>query len=123
MQDDIKAALGLPPRERHRALLAIHVAALNGHYGDQVQTWAEKLQARRADVWAKLPAQLKADIRAARSLGFHEQQRAMRAIRVAALNGAYGDYAQQVAQTRQTFFQGCPDAASALAAAATDPLS
>jgi hypothetical protein len=42
LQDDIKAAVGLPLRERRRAFTAIRYAALHGGYGDEVQELAEK---------------------------------------------------------------------------------
>ena len=111
LQDDIRAAVQLPLRERRRALLAIRYAALHGGYGDQVQQWAEKVRQRRIEIWKKLPDQLKADVLAARSLPLREQRRAMVAIRYAALQGAYGDWVQSLAQKRREFVQGCPGVA------------
>ena len=68
MQGDIVAALSLDGQEQHRALLAVRYAALHGTYGDQVQRRARALQQRRHELWKSLPDQLKADVRAARSL-------------------------------------------------------
>lgn len=111
LQDDIKAAIPLPLRERRRALFAIRYAALHGAYGEDVQQWAEKVKQRRIEIWQQLPEQLKADIRAARSLPLREQRRAMRAIRYAALHGVYGDWVQSLAEKRRAFLEGCPDVA------------
>jgi hypothetical protein len=123
MQNDIRAALSLRPREQHRAMLAIRYAALHGFYGEQVQTWAKALQHRRAEIWKGLPEQLKTDIRAARSLPFREQRRAMVAIRDAALQGAYGDEVQRLAEKRQAFLAGCPDDVKNYVDTAADPLA
>jgi len=112
LQDDIKAALPLPLRERRRALIAIRYAVLHGAYGEDVQQWAEKVKQRRIEIWQQLPDQLKADIRAARSLPLREQRRAMAAIRYAALHGVYGDWVQSLAEKRREFLEGCPGAAS-----------
>jgi hypothetical protein len=127
MQDDIRAALSLPGREQQRALLAVRYAALHGSYGDQVERWAKALQHRRAELWKTLPPQLRADVLAARSLPYREQRRAMTAIRTAALQGAYGDrvqqLAQQLAQRRQTFLEGCPDEIGSYVADQSDPIA
>ena len=112
LQDDIKAALPLPLRERRHALLAIRYAVLHGAYGEDVQQWAEKVKQRRIEIWQQLPDQLKADVRAARSLPLREQLRAMAAIRYAALHGEYGDWVQSLAEKRREFLEGCPGAAS-----------
>jgi hypothetical protein len=108
MQDDIRAAVQLPLRERRRALRAIRYAALHGGYGDEVQAWAEKVRAHRIELWQQFPDQLKADIRAARALPLREQRRAMRTVRDAALEGAYGDQVQHWAEKRREFVEGCP---------------
>ena len=108
MQDDIRAAVQLPLRERRRALRAIRYAALNGGYGDEVQAWAEQVRQRRIELWQQFPDQLKADILAARSLPLREQLRAIRAIRYAALHGGYGDWVQKLTEKRREFIQGCP---------------
>src|SRR4051794_4072853 len=77
MKNDIVAALSLEGIEQHRALLAGRYAALQGAYGAQVQLRARTLQHRRHELWKALPEQLKADVRAARSLPWPEQHRAM----------------------------------------------
>jgi hypothetical protein len=112
LQDDIKAAVELPLRERRRAFQAIRYAALHGGYGDEVQAWAEKVRERRIELWKRFPDQLKADVRAAWSLPLREQGRAMFAIRYAALHGTYGDWVQELAEKRREFLQGCPGGAS-----------
>ena len=111
LQDDIKAAVDLPLRERRRAFMAIRYAALNGGYGDAVQAWAQKVRDRRIELWRKFPDRLKADVRAARSLLMPEQRRAMVAIRYAALHGGYGDWVQELAEKRRAFLEGCPGVA------------
>jgi hypothetical protein len=123
MQDDLRAALDLRPRAQHRAMLAIRRAALHGGYGEQVQTWARTLQHRRAELWKSFPEQLKADVRAAVSLPFREQRRAMNAVRYAALHGAYGDEVQHLAEKRQAFLAGCPDDVRTYIDSASDPLA
>jgi len=123
MQDDIRSALRLRPRPQHRAMLAIRHTALHGGYGEQVQAWAETLQQRRAETWKSFPDQLKADVRAAVSLPFRAQRRAMTAIRYAALHGAYGSDVQQLAEKRQAFLAGCPDAVTTYIDSASDPLA
>ena len=123
MKDDILAALSLDGIEQHRALLAVRYAALHGTYGDQVQLRARALQHRRHELWKTLPEQLKADVRAARSLPWPEQHRAMVAIRTAALNGDYGDRVQQLAERRQKFMEGCPDEIRSYLDDASDPLA
>jgi hypothetical protein len=112
MKDDIRAALPLPLRQRRAALLEVRHQAITGGYGDQVQEWAEKVRARRLEIWQTLPDDLKADILAARSLSLREQRRAMLAIRYAALHGQYGPDVQALAEKRQEFRQGCPGVAS-----------
>jgi len=123
MQDDILAALALDGVEQHRALLAVRYAALHGAYGERVQLRARALQHRRHELWKTLPEQLKADVRAARSLPWPEQHRAMVAIRTAALNGDYGDRVQQLAERRQAFMEGCPDEIRSYLDDASDPLA
>ena len=112
LQDDIKAAVELPLRERRRAFHAIRYAALHGGYGDAVQAWAERVRERRIELWKEFPDQLKADVRAAWSLPLREQRRAMLAIRYAALHGEYGDRVQELAEKRREFRQGCPGVAA-----------
>jgi hypothetical protein len=112
LQDDIRAAVGLPLRERRRALHAIRYAALHGTYGDAVQAWAERVRDRRVELWRQLPEQLKDDVRAAWSLPLREQRRAMTAIRYAALHGVYGDGVQELAEKRRAFLEGCPGPAA-----------
>jgi hypothetical protein len=109
LQDDIRAAVQLPLRERRRALAAIRYGALHGTYGDQAQQWAEKVKQRRIEIWKKLPDRMRADILAARSLPLREQRRAMLTIRHAALQGVYGEWVQSLAERRREFRQGCPD--------------
>jgi hypothetical protein len=123
MQDDITAAVSLPPRAQRRALVAVRAAALRGVYGEQVERAAERLRAERAEVYRSFPAALKADVRAARSLGPREQRRAMTAIRTAALRGVYGDDVQALAEKRQAFYDGCDGVAQTAASATGDPLA
>ncbi len=108
LQDDIRAAVQLPLRERRHALRAIRYGALHGAYGDEVQEWAENVRERRIERWQQSPDQLKADIRAALALPLREQRRAMRTVRDAALHGAYGDQVQHWAEKRREFLEGCP---------------
>jgi hypothetical protein len=112
MKDDIRAALPLPLRQRRAALLEVRHQAITGGYGDQVQEWAEKVRAKRLEIWQTLPDELQADILAARSLPLREQRRAMLAIRYAALHGQYGADVQALAEKRREFRQGCPGVAS-----------
>ena len=42
LKDDIRAAWSLPLREQRRAMIAIRYAALQGEYGEWVQSLAEK---------------------------------------------------------------------------------
>jgi hypothetical protein len=123
LQADIAAAVALPPRAQHRAMVAIRHAALHGTYGAQVQQWAERLRARRVEIYRSFPAQLKADIRAARSLPYREQRRAVKAIRIAALEGVYGEDVQQLAERRQAFYEGCSGVAESFVGGAADPLA
>jgi hypothetical protein len=112
MKDDIRGALPLPLRQRRAALLDVRHQAITGGYGAPVQQWAEKLRAKRLEVWQTLPDDLKADILAARSLPLREQRRAMLAIRYAALHGQYGADVQGLAEKRREFRDGCPGVAS-----------
>ena len=112
LQDDIEAAVGLPLRERRRALHAIRYAALHGTYGDAVQAWAERVRDRRVELWQQFPDQLQDDVRSAWSLPLREQRRAMTAIRYAALHGVYGDWVQELAEKRRAFLEGCPGPAA-----------
>ena len=123
LQDDVRAALALPPRAQHRALLAVRYGALHGHYGDQVRAWAERLQQRRAEAYRSFPAELKADVRAARALPYRAQRTAMAEIRARAMAGAYGDHVQRVAERRRAFVEGCPDEVRDYVAAESDPLA
>ena len=108
LQDDIKAAVDLPLRERRRAFHAIRYAALHGGYGDAVQAWAERVRERRIELWKEFPDQLKADVRAAWSLPLREQRRAMLAIRYAALHGEYGDRVQDAGREAARVPAGLP---------------
>lgn len=114
MQADIRAARSLPPRPQRRAVKAIRYAALAGVYGTEVEQLAEARQQRRQDLWAVAPEQLKADVRAALSLPFHEQRRAMKAIRYAALHGVYGEGVQAIAEARQDWLATCPQSGDAI---------
>ena len=108
MQGDIKAALTLPPAQRRHALRAIRFAAAHGAYGGQVASATKKWREHRRDVFASLPADLKADITAALKLGPRKQPAAKKEIRQAALAGEYGAEVQTLAQKRQAWLQGCP---------------
>ena len=123
MQDDIKAALSLDGQEQHRALVAVRYGALHGTYGDRVQRGARALQHRRHEIWRTLPDQLKADVRAARSLPWPERREAFLTIRDNALQGAYGDRVQQLVERRQAFLEGCPDEIRSYVDEETDPLA
>jgi hypothetical protein len=123
LQDDIRAAVSLPPRPQHRAMLAIRYGALHGTYGDQVQRWAQRLRERRVETFRSFPDRLRADIRAARALPFHAQRRAMKAIFVAAIHGSYGADVQELAERRKEFYEGCSGVAQSSAAGTGDPLA
>lgn len=114
MRADITAARSLPPRPQHRAMKAIRYAALAGVYGEDVERMAEARKEHREELWAVAPAQFKADVRAALSLPFHEQRRALRVIRAAALRGVYGDGVQAVAEARRDWLGTCPRSGNAI---------
>lgn len=114
LRDDIAAAVALDQPQRRRALRAIRFGALRGSYGETVQTRALQVRERRIQLWESLPAALRADVRAARSLPFREQRRATYAVRRAALQGVYGDRVQGLAERRRTWLEGCPSAVRVL---------
>ena len=114
MQADIRAGRSLPPRPQHRAMKSIRHAALAGAYGTEVQRLAEARRERRQELWEVAPAQFKADYLAALSLPFREQRRAMKAIRYAALHGAYGEGVQAIAEARQDWLATCAQSADAI---------
>ena len=53
------------------------------------------------ELWESLPQQMKDDLAAARSLDGEAQRRAMRAIRLAALRGVYGERVEDLAEARR----------------------
>ena len=53
------------------------------------------------ELWESLPQQMKDDLAAARSLDAEAQRRAMRAIRLAALRGVYGERVEDLAEARR----------------------
>ncbi len=108
LQEDIRAAVRQPLRERRADLREIRRDALAGGYGEQVQEWAQRVKERRIELWQEFPEELKADVRAALALPLRQQRRAMVVIRHAALQGEYGEWVQGLAERRQAFVQGCP---------------
>lgn len=111
LREDIAAAVGLDQPQQRRALRVIRRAALRGSYGDEVQARARQARERRITLRQSLPAALKADVRAARSLPGRERRRAMTAIRYAALHGTYGDRVQRLVEQRRAWLEGCPSPA------------
>lgn len=108
MKDDITAARSLDSEARRRAMWVIRSAALRGVYGDRVEDLAQARRDKRLELWAVAPEQLKEDVRAALSLPFEEQRRAMWVIRRAALHGVYGEQVKAVAEARRDWLKTCP---------------
>ena len=114
LQRYILAARSLPPRAQHFAMRTIRKAAQSGSYGEDVEQLADARQERRQELWAVAPDQLRADVRSAWYLPFHQQRRAMSVIRESALAGVYGEAVQAVAQARHDWLQTCPKSGDAI---------
>ncbi|MBZ5739115.1 hypothetical protein [Nocardioides mangrovi] len=98
LQDDLAALRGLSPAERTKAVRAIRKDALAGEYGDRVQSIAERRVGHRAEVWKRLPADLRHDLREARQADPADRAAAVDEIRTNALAGEYGDRVQTIAE-------------------------
>ena len=97
LQSDLLAVRELPVGEKARALRAIRRDALDGHYGDRVERFADRRHERIRAIRRALPAEMKADLREARQLPGDERLDAYRDIRDGALAGDYGERVQEVA--------------------------
>lgn len=101
LRDDLAAVRDLPGSERPEALAGIRDDALAGEYGAEVAAGAQRIQERRADVFAQLPADLQDDIEAVRALPPGERADAAREVRDGAVAGEYGERVQSFAERLQ----------------------
>ncbi len=108
LRADLAAARKLPAGgQRLSALRKIAQDARSGAYGDQVQRLAERRLAHRGEIWKRLPAGLRSDLKALRSMSPEERMAAVKDIRKSALAGDYGAKIQQFAEHRQQRREEC----------------
>ncbi len=107
LRADLTAVRELPAGERADALREIRRDALEGDYGDRVQRLAERRVERVRAIRRALPEDLRADLRAARSLSGEDRLEAYRAIRDGALAGEYGERVQEVAERVRERREAC----------------
>lgn len=105
LKKDLAAARKLPKGdERRSAVKKIHKDALGGHYGKAVQTFAqhrkEQRKLERKKLVEQAPAQLRADIKAARKHPADQRRAAILKVWKSALDGTYGDSVQQLVKKR-----------------------
>jgi hypothetical protein len=102
LRKDLAAAWKLPAGEqRVAALRKIRKDARAGKYGDQVQRLAHRRLQHRGEIWKRLPADLRSDIKDLRGLSPEQRKGAVADIRKSALAGDYGDRIRQFAQHRE----------------------
>lgn len=107
LRDDLTAVRDFPQGERRDALREIRRDALDGDYGAKVQRFAERRHQRVRAVRRALPADLRADLRAAAKLSGDARVEAFEEIRDDALAGDYGDRVQDVAERVQHRREAC----------------
>lgn len=99
--EDLEALRGLEPAERRGAIREIRRTALDGGYGDRARLVAERRHeergAHRDRLRAQVPVELRADLRALRSLPDEERVDAAQELAERARAGEYGPRAQEVA--------------------------
>ena len=106
LPDDLKADLlavrDLPVgAERRAALKEIAEKARDGKYGETVERFADRRLDHRKELWDRLPADLRADLRELRETPVEERRAAFEELRESALAGDYGPKVQQFAERRQ----------------------
>lgn len=107
LRADISAVGELPDAEKPAAIRAIREDALAGEYGARVARAAERMQDRRADVLARLPEDLQADLEALRALPDEAKVDAAKELRADALAGEYGEQVQTFAERMQARRETC----------------
>lgn len=104
LRSDLRRARGLPAGQRGKALRAARQKALHGDYGTQAQRWSEQRLEHRARVVARMPQELRTDLKAVRALPVDQRHEARQAVRSEALAGKYGDavrtWAERVKERR-----------------------
>jgi hypothetical protein len=101
LRDDLKALKDLEPGERGDAARDIRDGAQSGEYGPGVQVRAERLRERRIAVIATMPDELKSDLIELREADPAERRDLASQIAETALDGGYGEKAQEVAERIQ----------------------
>lgn len=107
LRTDLADVRELPEGERWDALVTIRRDAVDGDYGHRVQQLAELRGKRLRALRQLVPADLTADLRAARGLEGEAQSEGLRGIRDGALAGEYGDRVQAIAGAVQQRLEGC----------------
>lgn len=107
LRADLRAARALPAEARRPALRKIARAARAGDYGTRVQRFAQKRHHLHRLVRSKLPASLRADLKAARQLPVDERRPALRQIRKDALAGKYGEQVRKLVERRTEHRAAC----------------
>lgn len=102
LREDLEAARALPPGEdRFAALKEIAQGARDGDYGSGVEEFADRRNDHRKELWNRLPAELRDDLRQLRDLPTDERGAAVEELRESALAGEYGTLVQQFAERVQ----------------------
>lgn len=107
LRTDLESARNQPTGERGKAVRSVRETALHGDYGTTAQRWAERRIYRHARIAARMPKELRSDLRAVHRLPTDDRQTARRSIRQKVLDGAYGNAAQQAAKKRAKHRAGC----------------
>jgi hypothetical protein len=101
LRSDLLAARSLPAGQRGKAVRAVGLKALEDDYGRQAQRWAIHRIRHRAVLVARMPGDLRRDLRAVRKLPADRRPAARMAIRAKARAGDYGERAEKLAERRQ----------------------
>lgn len=110
LKHDVRTMRGLPKgsKARHSARVLIRWKAVHGQYGAKVQAAAKQLRDLRRDFIEHAPADLKADLKAARHQPAGKERRAaVKAIWDKTLAGGYGTEPQTKAQAVKDHVQAC----------------
>jgi hypothetical protein len=101
LRADLQALRDLPDDERGEAARDIREGARDGEYGDAVQHHALRVRDRRAWIWVNLDDGLKADLKEIRDADSAAKPALIDDLAQNALDGAYGEGAQRVAERIQ----------------------
>lgn len=97
MRKDLKAARELKGKARRDAVHKIRTEARAGTYGDKVEKRLDRRADQRAAVFALLPDELQADLKALKAADKPDRKAMREDIRAKALAGGYGDKVKEAA--------------------------